>query len=133
MKKLESEVLTYLQERGWDTLRPSDIAKSISIEAAELLEVFQWTSMSLEETKADEQVLSELKKELADVFIYALDMVVLLGLDTEEIVMEKLNRVRSKYPAELMRKNAQSDSGSGSDPEYWRIKKEHRNNEKADE
>ncbi len=62
MKKLESEVLTYLQERGWDTLRPSDVAKSISIEAAELLEIFQWTSMSIEETKADEKVLSELKK-----------------------------------------------------------------------
>jgi len=126
MKKVESEVLAYLQERGWDTLRPSDIAKSISIEAAELLEVFQWTNMTIEETKADEKVMSELKKELADVFIYALDMVVLLGLDTEEIIMEKLNKVRSKYPAELMRKGVKSSTGSSVDTDYWRIKHKHR-------
>lgn len=126
MKKLESEVFAYLQERGWDKLRPSDIAKSISIEAAELLEVFQWTSMSLEETKADEKVMEELKKELADVFIYALDMVVLLGLDTEEIVMSKLNAVKDKYPAETMREDARAGTGSGNNSEYLRIKQNHR-------
>lgn len=101
MKKIESEIHTYLKERNWDHQRPSDIAKSISIEAAELLEVFQWTSMSIEETKADKKIMEELKKELADVFIYAFDMVVLLGLDTEKIVLEKLAEVKKKYPASL--------------------------------
>ena len=41
MKKYEKTIKKYLKERGWDNLRPSDVAKSISIEAAELLELFQ--------------------------------------------------------------------------------------------
>ncbi|HET8574785.1 MAG TPA: MazG-like family protein, partial [Candidatus Paceibacterota bacterium] len=93
-------------------------------------EIFQWTSLSLKETKANEKVMAELKKELADVFIYALDMSVLLGMDTEEIILEKLASIKEKYPAEAMRKNAKAGSGSGEDDEYWRIKNEYRKKEK---
>lgn len=65
-------------------------------------------------------------KELADVFIYALEMSVLLGIDTEQIITDKLEHTRKKYPAELMKKNAKAGAGSGEDTEYWRIKKEYR-------
>jgi hypothetical protein len=51
MKNIESAIHKFLVERGWDKLRPSDLAKSISIEAAELLEIFQWVSMDIEKTK----------------------------------------------------------------------------------
>lgn len=131
MKNIESDIYQYLTERGWDKLRPSDLAKSICIEAAELLEIFQWTSASLEEIKHDSKKMGEVKKELADVFIYAFDMAVLLGIDTEKIVKEKLEQVKKKYPAELMRKNAKEGSGSGTDPKYWKIKNHHRQNEKS--
>jgi len=77
MKNIESEIKRFLVERGWDKLRPSDLAKSISIEAAELLEVFQWTSLDIEETKRDTQRMEDIKKELADVFIYAIEMAIL--------------------------------------------------------
>lgn len=130
MKKLETEVHAYLKERGWETQRPGDMAKSLIIEAAELLELFQWSNQTLEETKKDEQLMVKLKKELADVFIYAIDMVVLLDLDMEEIVLEKLNYIKNKYPAELMKKGAKKDMGAGEDAEYWRIKHEHRKSEK---
>lgn len=122
MNQFSSEIKKFLVERGWDKLRPSDLAKSISIEAAELLEIFQWTSMNIAETKRDTEKIEEIKKELADVFIYAIEMVVLLDLDIEEIISTKLERVRKKYPADLMRKNAKEESGSGTDPEYWKIK-----------
>ncbi len=122
MKKLESKIKEFLIERGWDKLRPSDLTKSISIEAAELLEIFQWTSMDIAETKRDVGKMEEIKKELADVFIYAIEMAVLLNLDVEEIVNAKLEHARKKYPADLMRKNAKAESGSGTDPEYWKIK-----------
>lgn len=122
MKKLESEIKQFLVERGWDKLRPSDLAKSISIEAAELLEIFQWTSLDIEKTKKDEKKMTEIKKELADVFIYAIEMAALLNLDAEEIIRTKLDQVKKKYPAELMRKNAKGGSGSGADPKYWQIK-----------
>lgn len=126
MKKIESEVYAYLSERGWDTLRPSDLAKSICIEAAELLEIFQWTNDTIEQTKQNPEKMEEIKKELADVFIYAFDMAVLLGIDTETIVREKLEHVKKKYPANLMRQNAQKESGSGTDPEYLKIKNQYR-------
>jgi len=126
MKNIEIEIKKYLDDRGWNKLRPSDLAKSISIEAAELLELFQWTSLSIEETKADKEKMEQIKKELADVFIYALDMSVLLDLDTEQIIKDKLEHINKKFPAELMRKNAKEESGSGTDPQYLKIKKEYR-------
>jgi len=126
MKNIEIEIRKYLDDRGWNKLRPSDLAKSISIEAAELLELFQWTSLSIEETKADEEKMEQIKKELADVFIYALDMSVLLDLDTEQIIKDKLEHINKKFPAELMRKNAKEESGSGTDPQYLKIKEGYR-------
>lgn len=131
MKTVEHKIYEYLAERGWNKLRPSDLAKSICIEAAELLEIFQWTSLSLEETKRDREKMKRVRHELADVFIYALDMAVLLGFDAEQIIREKLEHVKKKYPAELMRKNAKRDSGSGADPGYLRIKNHHRQNAKS--
>ena|SRR3989338_9511111 len=130
MKDVASEIKQFLVERGWDKLCPPDLAKSISIEAAELLEIFQWTSVGIEETKRDAERMEEIKKELADVFIYAIEMAVLLNLDVEEIVKAKLKQVKKKYPAELMRKNAKDGSGSGADPKYWKIKNSHRQSKK---
>ena len=56
--------------------------------------------------------------------IYALTMSTSLGFEIDEIVNDKLEHIAKKYPAELMKQNAQS--GSGSDTEYWRIKEEYR-------
>lgn len=122
MKDLELKVLNHLKARKWDNLRPVDIAKSIIIEGAELLELFQWQNLSLEEVKKDKEKLVEIKKELADVMIYCLEMSVLLGLDTKKIVNQKLSLVAKKYPAKLMRQRAE-DNGNG---DYLRIKKEYR-------
>jgi len=85
MKDLENKVYTHLKARKWDNLRPVDLAKSIMIEGAELLELFQWENLSLEEIKKNKEKISEIKKELADVLIYCLEMSVLLGLDTEKL------------------------------------------------
>jgi NTP pyrophosphatase (non-canonical NTP hydrolase) len=126
MEDIEQHIRTYLQERGWDHLRPSDVAKSISIEAAELLEVFQWSSLTIEETQADPRRMEQIKKELADVLIYALDLAVLLELDTKDIILQKLEHIKKKFPAELMRKSAQEGPGSGNDPLYLKIKQDYR-------
>lgn len=126
MENLEIRIKQYLKERGWDHLRPSDIAKSIMIEGAELLELFQWENQELEDVKNNLEKVEDIKKELADVLIYALEMSVLLGLDTTEIINKKLDHIVKKYPADLMKKNAQKGSGSGTDTEYWRIKEEYR-------
>ena len=126
MKDIEKKIHKHLKDRGWDNLRPSDIAKSIMIEGAELLELFQWENLSLEDVKNDKKKVGEIKKELADVLIYAIEMAVLLDIDTEEAIIKKLNHTAKKYPAKIMRQNAKKDSGSGEDSTYWRIKKEYR-------
>ena len=126
MKELDQRIKKHLAERGWDTLRPGDIAKSIMIEGAELLELFQWENPELEAVRQNPEKIDEIKKELADVLIYAIEMSVLLGFDTEDIINKKLEHAAKKYPAELMKKNAKDGAGSGEDSEYWRIKKEYR-------
>ena len=126
MKPVEKRVGKFLKDRGWDTLRPGDLAKSIMIEGAELLELFQWENRELEEVKKDKVKMAEIRKELADVFIYAFDMAVLLNIDVEKMITEKLKVLEKKYPAALMRKNAKKGAGSGEDSAYWAIKKQHR-------
>jgi NTP pyrophosphatase (non-canonical NTP hydrolase) len=125
MKKYEKIIKKYLKERGWDNLRPADLAKSISIEAAELLELFQWSNQSLAEVKKDKEKKEQIKKELADVLNYCFNMTVLLGFDTEKILMDKLEKVKKKYPAHLF-KNRPKHIDAGSEEIYWKIKKEHR-------
>lgn len=126
MKELQAKIKKHLEERGWDKLRPSDVSKSIMIEGAELLELFQWENLPLEEIKNNPEKLEKIKKELADVLIYAIEMGVLLDFDLDKVILDKLEHAAKKYPAELMRKNAKEGAGSGQDSEYWRIKEQYR-------
>ena len=125
MKKYEKEIKKHLKERGWDNLRPADLAKSISIEAGELLELFQWTNQSLKDVKKDKVKVEIIKKELADVLNYCFDLSVLMDFDTEKILRDKLKKVKKKYPVHLF-KNRKKNVDAGSEEIYWKIKKEHR-------
>lgn len=120
MKDLEKKIYKHLKDRNWTDLRPVDLAKSIMIEGAELLEHFQWDNLSLEEVKKDKVKIKEIKGELADVMIYAIEMSVLLGLDTQKLINKKLVHIAKKYPAKLMK-----DKSVGT-ANYWKIKKEYR-------
>ena len=78
-------------DRDWDQFHsPANLAKSISIEANELLECFQW-----DENNYD---INEVKEELADVIVYCQDMLDKLGLDADEIVNTKMSKNEEKYP-----------------------------------
>ena len=77
--------------RGWDkTDTPAILAKSIVIEAAELLECFQWDDDNFD--------LAAVKGELADVLMYTICMCLDLGLDYEKIIVEKFEDVKKRYP-----------------------------------
>ena len=83
----------FTDDRDWDQFHtPSNLAKSISIEANELLECFQWS-----DTEYD---LEHVKEELADVIVYCQNMLDKLGLDVDEIVMSKMAKNEAKYPVE---------------------------------
>lgn len=126
MKPLEAKIHKYLKDRNWHNLRPVDVAKSIMIEGAELLELFQWENRTLEEVKkSSKEHKAAIGKELADVLLYAIELSILMGFDTEKIIRAKLALVQKKYPAKAMRKRA-ANTEPGTDSEYLRIKEEYR-------
>lgn len=86
-------------DRDWDQFHsPANLAKSISIEANELLECFQWS-----DTEYD---LQHVKEELADVIVYCQDMLDKLNLDIDEIVNMKMEQNEAKYPVEKAKGSA---------------------------
>ena len=90
MDKLIKELRKFNQERDWDQFHTEEnLAKSISIEANELLECFQWDNNYNKEDVCD---------ELADVLSYCLMMADRLNVDIEEIVLNKLEKTKKKYP-----------------------------------
>ena len=83
----------FSEDRDWDQFHsPENLAKSIVIEAAELLECFQWSG--------SEYDLQHVKEELADVLVYTQDLLDKLGLDIDEIVNMKMEQNEKKYPVE---------------------------------
>jgi len=123
MQKVQKEIETYMTERAWDKLRPGDLAKSISIEAAELLENFQWDNPELEVVVKDKERAEKIRNEVADVLIYAYSLCIELDMDVDEVIRKKLEKVRIKYPAHLMKNRIKEP---GTDNLYWKIKREHR-------
>ena len=124
MKLLQIDIRKYLEERNWDKLRPSDISKSICIEASELLEVFQWENLPLDEIKVNKNKIERVRSELADVLIFCLEMATLLEIDSEEIIREKLRKATEKYPPEKVRETNGKEPGT--DEAYLAIKKTYR-------
>lgn len=95
MTKIIDEINQFRDERDWRQFHnEKDLAISISLEASELLELFQWKTS--EETLATKQ--EELKEEIADVVIYAYMLADNLGLDMDSIIREKIKKNSEKYP-----------------------------------
>lgn len=94
-KRVLEALSEFVRERDWAQFHtPANLAKSISIEAAELLECFQWSD------DADE---ARVREELADVVTYCTLLAAQLGVDLDEIVLQKLAVTGSKYPADRSR------------------------------
>ena len=87
-------IRAFTADRNWEQFHtPENLAKSIAIEAAELLECFQWSG-----TEYD---LEHVKEELADVLVYCRNMLDELGLDEDAIINNKMDKNEAKYPVEL--------------------------------
>ena len=93
MEKIMREIKQFNEERDWGQFHtPENLAKSISIEAGELLECFQWNNENYNK--------DEVCEELADVLTYCIQMAMKLEVSPEEIIMEKLEKTKKKYPVE---------------------------------
>lgn len=105
LQLLQDKIMEILKARGWDTLHPASISKSISLEAAELLENFQWKELSVEEIRNNPEVLESVKNETADVMIYCLQMMYALDIDTNQAIIDKLELASKKYPSAQVKDN----------------------------
>ena len=93
------EILKFTEDRDWDQYHsPANLAKSICIESAELLECFQWDDQNFN--------IDHVKEELADVMVYCVDMVYKLGLDMDEIIHDKMQKNAAKYPVDKAKGSA---------------------------
>lgn len=95
-KETYDRLIKFRDDRDWSQFHTGEnLAKSLCIEASELLEVFQWSDR--------EKSIDKVKEELADVFMYAMLMADRYHLDIDEIINEKMDQNEEKYPADMVR------------------------------
>lgn len=98
MDKLKETIIKFQKDRNWKQFHtPENLTKSISVEAGELLEHFQWD---------DNYDLEEVADELADVFNYCILMADSLNLDIKEITLNKIRKNELKYPISKSKNNS---------------------------
>ena len=112
---LRSLVATFVAERDWEQFHNAkDLAASICIEAAELLEEFQWhDAVQVAAASVDADARERVRLELADILVYCLSLSNALGLDASDAVTDKLVLAGQKYPAEAYRGRARKPGQAG--------------------
>lgn len=99
-EETRERIRKFVSDRDWEQFHtPANLAKSIAIEAGELLECFQWNEKDFDR--------DAVKEELADVITCCCEMLDCLGLDADEIVREKMDQNERKYPVEKARGRAE--------------------------
>ncbi len=108
IEELQKKVIEFRDARDWAQYHnPKDLAISLMLEAAEVLEIFQWKDAGkVEAIRSDPESRKRIKEELGDVLIYALNMCHGFSFDPSEVVLEKLVINEKKYPVEKARGNA---------------------------
>jgi NTP pyrophosphatase (non-canonical NTP hydrolase) len=97
IKKITEELIKFRDDRDWEQFHDTkNLAVAISIEAAELNEIFLWKNLK----DSDESDKEKIKEELADIFAYAFLLAEKHGFDVKEIVLEKIKKNKEKYPVE---------------------------------
>ncbi|PKK88756.1 MAG: nucleotide pyrophosphohydrolase [Candidatus Wallbacteria bacterium HGW-Wallbacteria-1] len=100
--RIQRTLHEFVAERDWRQFHsPKNLSMSIAIEAAELMEIFQWETVEESWKIADDEArFNHLKEELSDILAYSIGLANILNLDIEEIMMEKIEKNRKKYPTE---------------------------------
>lgn len=97
--KIISLINNFVAERNWDQFHTgSNLAKSLVLEACELLELYQWSD--------EVESISRLAEELADVFVYGIQIAEKYNLNIEEIIMNKMKKNAEKYPVSLAKNSS---------------------------
>lgn len=108
LKYLKSKIKKFVKDRDWEQYHsPKNLSMSIAIEAAELMEHFQW--LTIEQSKRllkDKKKKEEIEEELADIAIFILDFCNMFDIDIEKSIAKKLEKTAKKYPTHLVRGKA---------------------------
>lgn len=107
VENIQQKIREFVAERDWDKYHtPKNVAIALSVEAAELLEIFQWMSDSEANTITQEgRTYEKIREEIADTQIYLLRLADLLKLDLEKAVEDKFQKNTDKYPVEKAKGN----------------------------
>ncbi len=98
---LQLEVKKFISDRNWGRgHNAKNLSASIGIEAAELMEIFQWLSTEESDNITDEKIIEHIGEEIADVIIYCICLANKFDMDISDIVMDKLEKNAIKYPVE---------------------------------
>jgi len=106
MNELINKIRQFVKERDWEQFHtPKNLAMALSIEAAEIMEHFQWKTAE-ESRELDEATFAEVKDEIGDTFVYLLRLCDELGIDPIEAANGKMLKNAEKYPVEKAKGNA---------------------------
>ena len=100
LKDLKSKIEKFVNERDWEQFHnPKNLAMSISIEAAELMEIFQWASNDeLSQIMDNKNSRIHVIEEIADILIYTIAFCNRNNIDISEAILDKLKKNKIKYP-----------------------------------
>ena len=105
LQEIKARIKQFIKERDWEQFHsPKNISMSISIEAAELMEHFQW--LTIEQSRKllrDKKKRVEIEDELADIAIYIIDFCNLFNIDIEKSIVRKLDKTARKYPMRIVK------------------------------
>ena len=98
LKSIEQTLATFSERRDWDQFHsPKNLAIALSVEASELLEIFQWLTEEQSKNLSNEQ-MRHTEEEIADITIYILNLCRKLDIDLEKVVLNKIELNSFKYP-----------------------------------
>lgn len=105
-KKIKKEIKRFVDERDWEQFHtPKNLSMALSVEASELLEIFQWQKAD-EYKKANKKQKEMIKDEIADIFYYLVRISDKLDIDIEKAFIKKMKKNRKKYPKRLVKGKA---------------------------
>ena len=113
ISKIQSQLEKFAVDRDWEQFHtPKNLSMALSVEASELVEIFQWLKPEESNSPSQKQI-QEINSEVADIAMYLLRFCSLLGIDIEEAIEKKLERNAVKYPINLSKGNAQKYNQRG--------------------
>ena len=100
LKKIKQKLRDFAEERDWEKFHdPKNLSMALSVEVAELVEIFQWSKSGGLDEINDPETRKQIEKEIADIFNYLIKLVDILGMDLEEASLKKIKENAKKYPA----------------------------------